>query len=1182
VNVLRVWSKDVAGRFSTAVEYRFRVRPGDGPVAQWLFDDPEAAGEDNTGHGNTAGFYSGAATGTGRAGVGSAVSLDGSNDLVKTDGSLTRPHPDTGAPVVVRTDETFTVAAWVKLDTTGPAPTAVSVDGTRNSAFMLGYSESANRWRFVVTESDTDSSKLPSAFSNTAPVTGRWTHLAGTYDKATGTIRLYVNGVAQNSSATVLAGFHASGPLVIGRRILKGVHSEYFDGQVDDVRFYSFLPQVGELVEAARPLPPAVSFPDGDTAQVGGTLRLRFNAAGDTNIISFKYSVGTDALNQTVTLGTAGGTATVTVPVSVAGELPVFAASVDRVAHVSESATAIATVLGDPEVSGVVYDEVTREPVAGATVMLDQAELSLTTGAGGEFSFDGFEAGTYTLAAHLGGQCGMATATELEIASPVLVELWLTPAKDGFGYECQEAPGTPFTPIGGSVLPLTADDAVAQVTLPFAFPFYGEQHTTAWVDTNGYLTFADPGTSHPAGEGTLPSPSEPNSLIAAFWDDLVVDGAASVRTASAGSAPFRTFTIEWRDVHLAGDTTARLSVQAILFEGGFVHLAYSGLESAAERGQGAVVGLESPGGQLGVQYSYRQSVLASDLLIVFAYPAEPNPISAVTLSGTVVDSATGEPAAGVDVLLDPAEQSVTTGADGGFAFTELEWGSYVVEAKTLTHCGKAGQAYVELESSEQVQVDLVPAADEYGYTCAAGPRSFLATSTTLALSGDDSNRDVSLPFPFTLYGESYSQVWVNTNGLLIFAPQGFPWYDPHEIPSVHYSPSSAVYGFWSDWEVDALASVRTGITGSAPNRRFVVEWRNVVHRQNSSARVSFQVVLHETSNQVSVAWKDIGGNALERGADAVVGIENVDGTIALPYQEFDQAIASGQGVLFSPGDPGMHELSGETTCAGNPVAGVNVRVGELTTVTDAAGGFEFTGVPPGPQGLVASAASGPCAGSVSMPVAAVRGEPQFVEVAMNPVADAVGYTVTRPATSMLAANTAVSLPGTDGGDDEVVQVTPPFPVKLYGQTYSQAWVDTNGYLMFANRGFSDPLPFPIPSVEWSPDAAVYPFWNDWVVDSLASVRTGVHGSAPNRQWVVEWRNVHPFNMWQRVNFQVVFEETSGKITFSYSGIDSMFVERGGAGLTGVENADSTTAIEYSYLSPVLRTGRGLVLTPTGS
>jgi hypothetical protein len=370
--------------------------------------------------------------------------------------------------------------------------------------------------------------------------------------------------------------------------------------------------------------------------------------------------------------------------------------------------------------------------------------------------------------------------------------------------------------------------------------------------------------------------------------------------------------------------------------------------------------------------------------------------------------------------------------------------------------------------------------------------------------------------------------------------------------------------------------------GSVPNRRFVVEWRNVVHTADPSARVSFQVVLHETSSQVAVAWNDIDDNALEHGADAVVGIENIDGTIALPYQQFDEAIASGQGVLFAPGDPGMHELSGVVTCAGNPVAGAEVRIGEQITTTDTQGEFGFTGLPPGPQGLVATAAAGACAGSVSMPVVAVADDPQLVEVAMNPVAAAVGYTLAGPATSMLPADTVVPLPSGSDGDEEVLAVTPPFPVTLYGQSYGQAWVNSNGYLRFVDYDFSSPWwPFPIPADQWSPDAAVYPFWNDWVVDDQASIRTGVHGSAPNRQWVVEWRNVRAFNLWQRVSFQVVFHEASGQITFSYSGIDTAFVELGGAGLVGVENADSTAAVQYSFLSPVLRTGRGLVFTPTG-
>jgi hypothetical protein len=1180
LNTLRVWSKDVADRFSNPVQYQFLVRPGNGPAARWVFDNAAARGEDATGHGNALSL-SGASAAAGRAGVGSALTFNGSA-AAATAAALTQPHPDTGAPLTVRTDATFTVSAWVRITATGGtnSQAAVSADGTRTSPYLLGYSGPLNRWIFRMAGSDVDNAALTVVSSDAAPVAGRWTHLAGTYDASTKTLRLFVMGVQQASTATLSGtGFHAGGPVTVGRSRWNGASAGWLNGLVDDVRVYSYLAPTTELAEAARPLPPVITFPQGDKATVGGTLQVRFDAGGDTNVTSFKYSTGTASLNQTVAAGTAGGTATVNLPASPVGELRVFAATVDGPRQ-SGPTSASGTVVGAPTVSGVVFDATTGTAVAGATVSLDPAGLQVTSGSNGAYSISGFAAGTYTLAANLGGQCGQAFATDVALTEALVVNIFLTPARDTFGYTCQEAPGTPFAPVAGAALALTGDDAVTTVSLPFSFPFYDETYTSAWVDTNGLISFRDPGGSQPGGTRTIPSPAAPNALIAAYWDDLVVDASASVRTETTGAAPEREFTVEWRNVHLKGDAAARLSVRATLHEQGFVLINYGGLDTPAERGLTAAVGVESPGGEIGVQYAYKQSALVSDTMIVFVRPLDAGAIETMNVTGTVVDAATGAPLAGVQVRLEPAERTVTTGSGGSFSFADLESGSYVVQAGTNTHCGKVDHEYLELETSVTLQLGLGPVADDYGYACLGGPRSFAPVSSQLALSGDDNNASISLPFPLAFYGETHTVAWVNTNGIIIFQPQPFPWYAPHEIPSVHDSPSSAIYPMWSDWFVDGSASVWTGTSGTAPNRTFAIEWRNVRYVDDSSARVSFQVTMAETTGVIGVAWKDISTtNAREKGSAAVVGIENTDGTIALPYSAFEEVVASGNGVVFTPGDPGLHTVSGTVTCSGSPAGGVTVLLGDQSAVTNAAGQYQFVGVAAGPDGLIATATTGACGGSVTAPVTAVRGEPQVVDLALVPVAQAPGYTVRVAATSMQPTSTVFALPGTDGGDDEYAPITPPFPVKLYGQTYSQAWLDTNGVLMFANRGFSDAIPFPIPSTEWSPNAAVYPLWDDWVVDSLASVRTGLTGTAPNRQWVVEWRNVHPFNMWQRVDFQVVFHESAGQITFSYNNIDATFVERGGAGLVGVENATSTAAIQFAYLMPVLRSGRGIVFTP---
>src|SRR5206468_3544185 len=80
-----------------------------------------------------------------------------------------------------------------------------------------------------------------------------------------------------------------------------------------------------------------------------------------------------------------------------------------------------------------------------------------------------------------------------------------------------------------------------------------------WVDTNGRLGFVAPGASDPANTAT-PAPA----TVDAFWDDLVVDASASVRTAVLGTAPNRQFVVEWHDVALAGDPAQRLSAGPVV------------------------------------------------------------------------------------------------------------------------------------------------------------------------------------------------------------------------------------------------------------------------------------------------------------------------------------------------------------------------------------------------------------------------------------------------------------------------------------------------------------------------------------------------------------------------------------------------------------------------------------------
>ena len=85
--------------------------------------------------------------------------------------------------------------------------------------------------------SDSDSATPVRATANSTAVAGRWTHLTGVYDTASGKMKLYVNGVLQSTTAAT-GGWNATGNYVIGRAKWAGAAANIWDGEIDDVRVY--------------------------------------------------------------------------------------------------------------------------------------------------------------------------------------------------------------------------------------------------------------------------------------------------------------------------------------------------------------------------------------------------------------------------------------------------------------------------------------------------------------------------------------------------------------------------------------------------------------------------------------------------------------------------------------------------------------------------------------------------------------------------------------------------------------------------------------------------------------------------------------------------------------------------------------------------------------------------------
>lgn len=116
---------------------------------------------------------------------------------------------------------------------------------------------------------------------------------------------------------------------------------------------------------------------------------------------------------------------------------------------------------------------------------------------------------------------------------------------------------------GGTPLSFSStDDGQAAVTLPFAFRFYGVDHTTLNVGTNGYIAFGVSATS--LSNGAMPSTSAPNNLIAAWWDDLITTAAS---THLQGTAPARVFIIQYESVTAFSGGSGNPKFQFWLYEG---------------------------------------------------------------------------------------------------------------------------------------------------------------------------------------------------------------------------------------------------------------------------------------------------------------------------------------------------------------------------------------------------------------------------------------------------------------------------------------------------------------------------------------------------------------------------------------------------------------------------------------
>jgi len=174
--------------------------------------------------------------------------------------------------------------------------------------------------------------------------------------------------------------------------------------------------------------------------------------------------------------------------------------------------------------------------------------------------------------------------------------------------------------------------------------------------------------------------------------------------------------------------------------------------------------------------------------------------------------------------------------------------------------------------------------DAFGYNYAPTSYDFvdLSSGGTNLLLSDDGEANVPLPWPFSFYGVSYSDIVVASNGGIRFVAAPVPALPAQVsfvngcLPGVGISDVDLA-PFWDDLNPTNGGGVywQHDTTGGA--NRFVVSWQGVPHYPSIGA-ASFQVHLYP-GGEIQFHWEDtdFGDPASNFGASATIGIQDLIG-----------------------------------------------------------------------------------------------------------------------------------------------------------------------------------------------------------------------------------------------------------------------------------------------------------------
>jgi hypothetical protein len=176
--------------------------------------------------------------------------------------------------------------------------------------------------------------------------------------------------------------------------------------------------------------------------------------------------------------------------------------------------------------------------------------------------------------------------------------------------------------------------------------------------------------------------------------------------------------------------------------------------------------------------------------------------------------------------------------------------------------------------------------------CEGGFEDISATGTQLFL-GDDGGTVVPIGFTFNFWGDPHDDIGVTSNGYLTFGGD-LSDFSNDPIPNTT-DPNDLIAPLWDDLDPSAGGTIHYETKGTAPNRYFIAQWKNVPEFAEEND-FTFEAVLFEGTNCIQFRYGYI--DYASYAGDYTIGVENQDGTEGASVPA--TSIAPGDCISFCP------------------------------------------------------------------------------------------------------------------------------------------------------------------------------------------------------------------------------------------------------------------------------------------